>query len=88
MAEVTINGKAAGAVWHAPYTLDIGAHAKAGKNKIEVRVANLWINRLIGDAGLPDDKRITWAAGPGYGKDAKLRPSGLIGPVRLMAAAK
>lgn len=88
MAEVMINGKAAGAVWHAPYKLDIGALAKAGKNKIEVRVANLWINRLIGDAGLPADKRITWAAGPGYGKDAKLRPSGLIGPVRLLAAAK
>jgi hypothetical protein len=88
MAEVTINGKSAGAVWHAPYRLDIGAVTKAGKNRIEVRVANLWINRLIGDAALPEDKRLTWAAGPTYGKDAKLRPSGLIGPVVLLTEGK
>jgi alpha-L-rhamnosidase len=88
MAEVLVNGKIAGSVWHAPYKLDIGALAKSGKNKIEVRVANLWINRLIGDAALPEDKRITWAAGPTYGKDAKLRPSGLIGPVTVLVQPK
>jgi hypothetical protein len=83
MAEVKINGKVAGAAWHAPYKIDIGDLMKKGKNSIEVRVANTWINRLIGDAGLPEDKRITWAAGPGYSATAKLRPSGLIGPVKL-----
>lgn len=83
MAEVFVNGKSAGAVWHSPYRVDIAAHAKPGKNKIEIRVANLWINRLIGDAGLPEDKRITWAAGPSYQAGAKLRSSGLIGPVIL-----
>jgi alpha-L-rhamnosidase len=88
MAEVFVNGKSAGAVWHAPYQLDIGTLAKSGKNSIEIRVANLWINRLIGDAGLPEDQRITWAAGPSYGKDAKLRPSGLMGPVTLLAQPK
>ncbi len=88
MAEVSINGKAAGAVWHAPYTLDIGALVQKGKNRIEVRVANTWINRLIGDAGLPEDKRITWAAGPSYSANAKLRPSGLIGPVTVLGQRK
>jgi alpha-L-rhamnosidase len=88
MAEVSVNGKSAGAVWHAPYRLDIGGQANAGQNKIEVRVANTWVNRLIGDAALPADKRITWHAGPSYGVDAKLRPSGLIGPVTLSGETK
>ncbi len=88
MAEVFVNGKSAGAVWHAPYRLDIGAVAKTGKNQIEIRVANTWINRLIGDAGLAEDKRVTWAAGPTYGANAKLRPSGLIGPVTLASESK
>ncbi len=88
MAEVSINGKPAGAVWHAPYQIDISTAAKAGMNKLEIKVANTWVNRLIGDAALPEDKRITWAAGPSYSKDAKLRPSGLVGPVNLLTAEK
>ena len=82
MAELFVNGKSAGAVWHAPYKLDIGALSKSGKNMLEVRVANLWVNRLIGDAQ-PDAKPITWTPMATYGANAKLRPSGLIGPVRL-----
>jgi hypothetical protein len=87
MAEVFINGKSAGAVWHAPYRLDIGQLAKSGMNRIEVRVANLWVNRLIGDAQ-PGAKPITWHAGPSYTAKAKLRPSGLIGPVTLMTGSE
>jgi alpha-L-rhamnosidase len=86
LAEVSVNGKPAGAVWHAPYRLDIGALTKSGQNNIEIRVANLWINRLIGDVQ-PGAQRITWHAGPGYSKDASLRPSGLIGPVVLLRDA-
>lgn len=82
MAEVFVNGKSAGSVWHAPYNLDIAALTKKGKNTLEVRVANLWINRLIGDAQ-PDAKPITWTPTATYGPNAKLRPSGLTGPVKL-----
>ena len=82
IAEVFVNGKSAGAVWHAPYKLEIGALTKSGKNMLEVRVANLWVNRLIGDAQ-PGAKPITWTPMATYGANAKLRPSGLIGPVRL-----
>jgi hypothetical protein len=83
LAEVSINGKATGGAWHAPFRVDIGAATKAGKNKLEVRVANLWVNRLIGDAQ-PGAKKITFTAMPTYRADAPLRPSGLIGPVTLM----
>jgi hypothetical protein len=83
IAEVRVNGKLAGSAWHAPYRVDIGEFAKPGRNTLEVRVANLWVNRLIGDAQ-PGAEKVTWTALPTYKKDAPLRPSGLIGPVRLM----
>ncbi|MEO6092550.1 MAG: glycosyl hydrolase [Novosphingobium sp.] len=83
LAEVSVNGTPAGAVWHAPYRLDIGKNVREGRNRLEVRVANLWVNRLIGDAQ-PGARKITWTAMPTYRADAPLRRSGLIGPVRLM----
>ena len=86
IAEVTVNGKPAGSAWHAPYALDIGPLVKAGRNHIDVRVATLWVNRLVGDAQ-PGAKPITWTAMPTYRADAPLRRSGLIGPVRLLGVA-
>jgi hypothetical protein len=47
-----------------------------------VRVANLWVNRLVGDAQ-PGASKVTFTAAPTYKADAPLRPSGLIGPVTL-----
>lgn len=82
LAEVRVNGQLAGSVWHAPYRVDIGKAVKSGTNTVEVKVANLWVNRLIGDAQ-PGAKPITWTAMPTYRADAPLRPSGLIGPVVL-----
>ena len=49
---------------------------------LQVKVANLWVNRLIGDAQ-PGAKKITFTAMPTYRADAPLRPSGLMGPVTL-----
>jgi alpha-L-rhamnosidase len=87
VAEVYVNGKLAGAAWKAPYRVDISAVAKPGKNAIDIRVANLWVNRLIGDAQ-PDAKPITYTTLKTYRADAPLRPSGLIGPVTLEAQNK
>jgi hypothetical protein len=82
VAEVSVNGKLAGHAWHAPYRIDIGQAAKAGRNTVQVRVANLWVNRLIGDRQ-PGAKPVTWTAMPTYTAKAPLRRSGLIGPVTL-----
>ncbi len=82
LAEVHVNGKLVGSLWHAPYRLDIGGVTKRGRNEIDIRVANLWVNRLIGDAQ-PGAKKVTFTASPTYRADAPLRPSGLIGPVTL-----
>ncbi|WDF74359.1 glycosyl hydrolase [Novosphingobium sp. KACC 22771] len=83
LAEVSVNGKPVGAVWHAPYRLDIGDAIKRGTNSIEVKVANLWVNRLIGDAQPDVAQKITWTSQKTYGAAAPLRASGLIGPVKL-----
>jgi hypothetical protein len=84
LAEVSVNGQPAGTAWHAPYRLDVSRLTRPGRNVIEVRVANLWVNRLIGDAQ-PGAAKIAWTSAPMYRADAPLRPSGLIGPVRLLA---
>lgn len=63
--------------------MEIGSALRRGTNKLEVRVANLWVNRLIGDAQ-PGAKKITWTPLPTYRADAPLRRSGLIGPVTLL----
>jgi hypothetical protein len=58
---------------------------KPGSNLLEIRVANLWLNRLIGDAALPQDQRVAWTTWNPFKSDTPLRPSGLLGPVRLAA---
>jgi alpha-L-rhamnosidase len=83
VAEVSVNGKLAGSTWFAPYRVDIGAAAKPGRNSLSVKVGNLWVNRLIGDAQ-KDAQTITYTTLPTYKADAPLRRSGLIGPVTLM----
>jgi hypothetical protein len=83
IAEVSVNGRLAGSAWHAPYRIEIGGLVKPGRNRVEVRVANLWVNRLIGDAQ-PGATKHTWTALPTYTANAPLRRSGLIGPVRLL----
>ena len=82
VAEVRVNGTIVGTVWKAPYMLDIGGAAKSGSNTLEVHIANLWVNRLIGDQQ-PGATKVAFVAIPTYRVDAALRPSGLIGPVTL-----
>ncbi|WP_347304638.1 glycosyl hydrolase (plasmid) [Croceibacterium sp. TMG7-5b_MA50] len=83
VAEVRVNGAVAGTAWHAPWQVDIGPLVRAGDNRVEVRVANLWVNRLIGDAQ-PGATKVAFTTAPTYRPDAPLRPAGLIGPVRLL----
>jgi (4-O-methyl)-D-glucuronate---lignin esterase len=84
VASVSVNGRPAGVAWKPPYRLDVGDLLVPGRNVIEITVANLWVNRLIADAQ-PGAVAHAFTTVPAYRADAPLRPSGLIGPVRLLA---
>jgi hypothetical protein len=55
LARIRVNGKDMGVVWAAPYQLKITDAVIPGENQIDIEVANLWSNRLIGDEQKPDD---------------------------------
>ncbi len=84
LAEVTVNGKALGIVWKAPYRLDVTSAMKPGETKLEIRVANLWVNRLIGDAQPNAAKKYTFTTHNPYKANSPLLPSGLLGTVQVI----
>jgi hypothetical protein len=64
MARVRVNGRDLGVVWCPPWRVEITTAVQGGVNKIEIDVANLWPNRLIGDELQPPDAE--------YGKNGGL----------------
>jgi hypothetical protein len=72
-----------GTLWKAPYRLALSGSVRQRRNELEIRVANLWANRLIGDAQ-PGATKVAFTTVPTYRADAPLRPSGLIGPVSVL----
>jgi hypothetical protein len=86
LATVTVNGKLIGTAWHAPYRLDIGEALRRGENSLDIRVVNLWPNRLIGDKQ-PGATPLTFAPQSPYTALSPLLQSGLLGPVRLVGVA-
>jgi hypothetical protein len=59
IASVRLNGRDLGPVWKRPFDVDVTDALRAGRNDLEVRVANLWVNRLVGDREHPDDSEWT-----------------------------
>jgi hypothetical protein len=57
MAKVKLNDTDLGILWRAPYQKRVESALKKGVNVLEIEVVNLWPNRLIGDAALPEDAR-------------------------------
>jgi hypothetical protein len=86
-AEVYVNGKLAGVVWHPPYRLDVTAYLRDGGNVLRIVAGNTAINSLAGQS-LPD-YRLLWDR---YGmlfvpqdmQDLHPLPSGVMGPVTLI----
>lgn len=87
MAQVILNGRDLGILWQPPFRLDVTDVLKPGSNNLEIRVVNLWPNRLIGDAALPENRRLTWSSWQPFVKDMPLLKSGLLGPVKLTTGA-
>jgi len=59
VARVKLNGRDLGVVWTAPWHVEVTGVIRPDVNDLEIEVANLWPNRLIGDARLPKEKRLT-----------------------------
>jgi hypothetical protein len=83
MAEVRVNGKALGTLWKRPFAVDITDAVRSGTNEIEVKVTNLWWNRLVGDGKLPPENRTTFTTAQPRVPRTKLLPSGLLGPAAI-----
>lgn len=84
VATVTINGRNASTLWKTPCRTDITGFLKPGTNELTIGVTNVWNNRLVGDAQRNDDTDITRTNMRSHFKpNSPLKPSGLIGPVRL-----
>jgi len=120
IASVRLNGRDLGVVWTAPWRVDISDVVREKANSLEVKVTNVWANRLIGDEQEPADcawypvsPANGWCLGaplkelpdwflegesrpsPGrycfttwkyFTEAMSLVPSGLLGPVQVMAA--
>jgi hypothetical protein len=71
-AEVRLNGHALPTLWKAPFRIDVSPYLKSGSNDLEIKVTNLWPNRLIGDEHYPPDAKYNgpiqswpdWLKGP------------------------
>jgi hypothetical protein len=55
IASVKLNGRDFGILWKPPFRVNVSAAVKVGTNELEVDVANLWVNRMIGDEQLAED---------------------------------
>ncbi|MBQ9431208.1 MAG: hypothetical protein IJU44_06615 [Kiritimatiellae bacterium] len=82
LAEVRVNQTAYPVLWKPPFRIDITSAVAAanGAADLEIKVTNLWANRLIGDDFLPPDCK--WKANgalaeiPQWIKDGKPSPTG------------
>lgn len=84
IADLSINGTPAGVLWKAPFrTADIKPLLKEGDNLLEIKITNVWRNRMIGDVQ-PGEKHPVTAIRRFYRSTDKLLPSGLLGPVRII----
>jgi hypothetical protein len=84
IAEIAVNGIPCGVAWTDPYRVEITGALRDGANDILIEVTNPWRNRLIGDHGLPEAERVTFARAPYRLEGQPLQPSGLFGPVRIL----
>jgi hypothetical protein len=85
LAEVKVNGKSLGILWHTPYRVDATTALKTGANEVTIKVTNAWVNRLIGDEQ-PGATKITFADVKPYKANSPLLSSGLLGPVAVVRA--
>ncbi|HCR91033.1 MAG TPA: hypothetical protein DIW50_11365 [Prolixibacteraceae bacterium] len=83
LAEVAVNGESLGIIWKKPFRVDVTDALNAGGNTLEIKVTNLWVNRLIGDRQPGISHKYTYTTLEFYKEHSPLLPSGLLGPVTI-----
>ncbi|MGF7149848.1 hypothetical protein FHS96_003505 [Sphingomonas zeicaulis] len=76
LSSVKVNGQDLGVVWKEPYRVDITDVVKPGANQVSLAVTNLWANRMIADAALPEEGKYVegdWAIGEDWSADDNRR---------------
>ena len=85
LAQVIIDGEPVETLWKAPFRVDITDYVKGRKTvELEIKVTNLWVNHLIGDAGKEPHQRSSYVSFDFYNGTEPLQKSGLIGPVSFL----
>ena len=86
IAEVSVNGRAVGGIlWKPPFRADVTSAFKSGVNHLEVKITNLWPNRIIGDEQPNAKKRYAWLDYRPFKANAPLLESGMLGPVEVLS---
>jgi hypothetical protein len=83
IATVAVNGQPVDTLWRQPFAARIDSAIHPGDNTIEIKVSNLWPNRLIGDLQPNAAQSFTRTNIRAYTKDSRLLPSGILRPVTL-----
>lgn len=84
LARIWVNEKEVATVWCSPWEADITECVNEGINSLKIEVVNSLMNRMIGDASLPHEKRYTYAYPEIATPDDKLVSSGIIEEVLLV----
>ena len=80
MAEVSVNGTPIDRVlWKPPFRVDVSHLLRPGHNRIEIKVTNLWPNRMIGDLQPGVTKRYTFTDFHAFKPDSPLLESDSLG---------
>jgi hypothetical protein len=88
IAEISVNGKPLNSIlWKPTFQIDVTQALQSGTNHLEIKITNLWPNRIIGDQQPSAKKKYTFTDYNAYTKDSPLLESGLLGPVRLSRIA-
>jgi hypothetical protein len=82
--QAKVNRKSCGIVWCPPWRVDVTDAVKPGENKLQIEVVNFRPNRIIGDAGLPPDQRLTRTNIRNLKANTPLMESGPPGPVQIL----
>ncbi|MCL5742920.1 MAG: hypothetical protein M1541_03180, partial [Acidobacteria bacterium] len=102
LAEVILNGRNVGVSWMQPFRLEVTGAARQGTNNLKVLVTNNLVNHVLGLKKMPDvpaelephyGKTIDIytmgvAAAKREAQTVKPQPSGLLGPVQIIARRK